>query len=192
MRAGCCRILRPNLVPAAGVVSPNADLDRIAGRPVLIDLGFAGELEARLLQVVRADVHVALRAIVPEERGFVDPTRNRQADLAVALAGRGRLEIGDAFFQIRAAVSSEVCRLGGHAAQHNSADCEDGCPSRPNYTPTHTQTPTEVRFNSASIYATNSITRSCRRAPPNSSAPARRPLAFAKKCVNADSAYDNL
>ena len=93
---GRCRIRRRILVPASGVVSPNADLDRIAGRPILIDLRFAGELEARLLQVVRADVDVALSAIVPEERGFVDPARDRQADFAVALAGRGRLEIGDA------------------------------------------------------------------------------------------------
>ena len=94
---------------------------RVAGRPVVGDLGFAGELDAVLLERVGADVGVALDAVVPEEHGLVDPARNRQADLAVALASRRRLELGDALLEIGAAIAAEIRRLGRCPAHQQHA-----------------------------------------------------------------------
>ena len=79
--------------------------ERVASRPILVDLGLAGELEARALLVVVADVDVGLCPVIPVEDLFVDPARNLQADFPVALAGRRGLKLRDALLDIGAAIA---------------------------------------------------------------------------------------
>ncbi len=71
-----------------GAGAADADLENIAGRPAIGDLGFADEAEAVLLELVGTDVGVLFDAIVPEEYGLVDLARDREAHLAAALARR--------------------------------------------------------------------------------------------------------
>ena len=67
-----------------------------------------------MLDGVGADVDVALGAVIPKQDRLVHPPRNGQANFAVALARRRCLELGDALFEIRAAVSPEIGCGGGH------------------------------------------------------------------------------
>ncbi len=80
---------------------------QITSRPVGVDLGVTDETEVRTSHVVRDDVSVLLRAVIPEHDGFVDLTRNGQLDLAVALASGRCFEFCNALFEIRAAVTME-------------------------------------------------------------------------------------
>jgi hypothetical protein len=65
------------LVPTVRGMALHADFEDVAGAPFLIDLGFADELEARLLDEVRADVGIPLNAVVPGKNRLVHPARNR-------------------------------------------------------------------------------------------------------------------
>src|SRR5689334_877816 len=67
---------RAVLVHGARSGTVDAEFKSVTGRPVAVDLGFAGEFEARLLERVRADVGVALDAVIPREHSFVNPARN--------------------------------------------------------------------------------------------------------------------
>src|SRR5262249_53078446 len=91
---------RPYLVPLVGRLALYANFEDVARRPFLVDLCLACESEPRLLDKICADVDVLLRAVVPPEDGFIHPSRNRKRDLAVALARRGRLELGNALLKI--------------------------------------------------------------------------------------------
>jgi len=73
----------------------------------VVDLGVAYEAEAGRRVVVRHHVGVLLGSIVPEDQRLVDLARNRELDLAVALASRGRLEFRNALLEIGAAVEIE-------------------------------------------------------------------------------------
>ena len=90
----------------------NTDFKRVTRRPIIHDLGIAGEPETALLERVRSDVGIALGAVIPEEHAFVHPARNIQRNLAVALAGRRRLKFGNTLFKIRAAIAAQIRRCG--------------------------------------------------------------------------------
>ncbi len=80
----------------------------VAGLPVRADLRFAAEAEAGARVVVGDLVDVILEAVVPEDQLFVDLAVDLERDLAVALAGRRRLELGDALFEVGTAISPEI------------------------------------------------------------------------------------
>src|SRR5262249_17535178 len=96
-----------------------------AGLPVILDLGLALEAEARTRVVVGDDVSVAFPAVVPEHDGFVDMARDFELDLAVTLAGRGRLELGNALLKVGAAVPSEIPRLSRRRPDGEQPQCRE-------------------------------------------------------------------
>ena len=98
---------------------------------VVGDLGVALEAEAGAGVIVGVDASVRFHAVVVPKEGLVDVTRDFELDLAVALASGGGLKIGDALFQIRAAIAAQIGCLSRDAGpQHQSARDENGCPSR--------------------------------------------------------------
>ncbi len=90
----------------------DTELKRVPSRPVAVDLGLAGELHAALFKRVGADVSIAFNTVIPEIDGFVDPARNRQRDLAVALASRRGFEFSNALFEISAAIAAKISCVG--------------------------------------------------------------------------------
>ena len=52
-------------------------------------------------------------AVIPEQDGFVDLAVKGDGDLLVALADRGRFELGNAVLEIGAAIAPEVGGFGG-------------------------------------------------------------------------------
>ena len=61
-----------------------------------------------MFEIIGADENVAVMAVVPPEYAFVDPTRNRQRNFAVALAGGGGLKFCNTLFKICAAVVEDA------------------------------------------------------------------------------------
>ncbi len=90
----------------------STDLEQVTGRHNGGNLGLTDKTKTRLGNQVGADVGVPLVAVIPEQDLLVDVTRNREADLAVALAGRGGLELCNALFEIGAAVTAQIRRVG--------------------------------------------------------------------------------
>jgi hypothetical protein len=96
------------LVPFAAVSPEDTKFDDITCGPVLIDLCFADETNARLLDRVCADVDIALGAVVPPGNLFADPARYGQADLAIAFPGCRRFEFRDTLFQNGASIATKI------------------------------------------------------------------------------------
>jgi hypothetical protein len=122
---------RARLIPLSAGIAVDADFEQVPRRPIFIDLGFAQEFESRLLDRTRADVDVALGAIVPESDLLVHPARDRQADLAISFTGCRRFEFRNPSFKIRTAIASKVSSVsrlqrrsrqeGNRAHSHRSA-----------------------------------------------------------------------
>ena len=126
------------LIETLGVRAANADFEEEASLHVVGDLGVALEAEAGASVVVGVDTSVRFNSVVPPDERLVDLAGDFELNLAVALAGGGRLELGDALFEIAAAIAAQIGGLGrGAGPQHQSACDEDGCPSRLTYSPEH-------------------------------------------------------
>ena len=98
---------------------PHADLDIITGVQIAIDFSRALEADTRARVVVGINAGVALKAVIPEQDSLVDVAGDFELDLAVALARCRRFKLGNALFQIRAAVASEVGCGGWRKAGDN-------------------------------------------------------------------------
>ena len=83
------------------------------------DFGITCEPETALLERVRADVGIALGAIIPEKHGsFTQPEIS--AKPCGCPAGRRRFEFCDTLFEIRAAIAAQIRRFGGCKATATS------------------------------------------------------------------------
>ena len=114
---GSVRCIR---IPRTLTSAAEAQLDDVAGRPVLIDLRLADEAQPRLIALVGSDVDVLLGAVVPPLDLLVHIARDGQRYLAVALAGRRGLKFRNTLFKIGDTIRSEIgcpCRHRGKQAR---------------------------------------------------------------------------
>ena len=172
----------------------DAELDGVAGRPVLIDLRLAGELEARLLERVGADVDILFGAVVPGNTASL--TQPEMVRLTLRLP-------------LRAVVASSSATRSSRSAQQSpprSAAWAETLPSmispiaRMDAHPALT-TPPHIQnsYRYASTRPSGRATLLIARTVPRSAEPqlrvqrfADRRLAFGERRVNADSVYDSL
>ncbi len=117
------------LVDEVGVGVSGLDFHPETGGPFGVDACFAIEPEQRRGGLVVDDVDVVFVLVVPEHHGLIDLTVKPEADLAVAFAGCGRFEFGDALFQVGAAVPAKIgsrhrvrSRHGAHCSKRDGTN----------------------------------------------------------------------
>src|SRR4026207_34156 len=104
-------------------VSSVLDLKDVFAAPSVADLGLAPDAEAGRAVGAVEDVRVLLGAVVPEGRHAVQAAIELDLDLLVALADRGRFELGNALLEIGATIAAKIRRNGRpKTKQHRHSD----------------------------------------------------------------------
>jgi hypothetical protein len=109
-----------------------------------------------LLEFVCALVNIALGTVVPEEDRLVDPSRDHERNFAIALAGCGRFEFGDALFKIRAAAAAEIRCANLRRKKRNNRGCD---PNSAEFAPSSPLVPSP---NPCQIPLTEGLGNSCK------------------------------
>ena len=105
------------LVDEPALIAGVFDLDHEAARPVVADLSLAPDAEAVGVVGAVQRIDIALGAIVPEIDHAVHAAIELDLDLLVALADRGRFELGNALLKIGAAIAAQIGGLGGRRGE---------------------------------------------------------------------------
>ncbi len=116
---GAGELVDPRRAAGEGIARQILDAQQVARGPAGRDDGLAAELDVRGLRRAEAvDVGVTLLPIVPHRDLLGDVARDRERDLAIALARRRRFELGHALLEVGAAITAKVGSAG-----HRSARC---------------------------------------------------------------------